>query len=304
LAGLFHSLWNAGKSNNQLRFIDENNEPDLEFISTHLGDILKANSSTGCFITQGFICRNHLGEIDNLQRGGSDYTATIIGSVLEVDEIQIWTDIDGMHSTTPITHLSFDEAGELAYFGAKILHPTCILPAKKKNVPVRIKNTLDPTADGTLISHKSINQKIKAIAAKDGITAVKIQSDRMLQAYGFLKRVFEIFETHKTSVDMITTSEVAVSLTIDNDKCLHLILDDLRQFSTVEVDTNLSIICVVGDFIADHKGYGQGIFEALNQVPLRMISYGGSKHNISVLVNALDKENALVSLHKNLFHEN
>ncbi len=292
--------------------IDSYSEPDLDFTKKYLSQILDQSPDTKCFITQGFICRNAQGEIDNLQRGGSDYTATIIGSALKAEEIQIWTDIDGMHNndpriianTRPITRLSFEEAGELAYFGAKILHPTCILPAKKNNVPVRIKNTLDASATGTLISHESVNQKIKAIAAKDGITAVKIKSERMLQAHGFLKRIFEIFATHKTSVDMITTSEVAVSLTIDDDSQLPTILEELHMFSTVEVDTSLTIICVVGDFIADHKGYGQGIFNALSHVPIRMISYGGSKHNISLLVNSSDKENALVSLNNSLFNEN
>ncbi len=289
---------------------DQFGEPDFTGISEALTQELSRFHEKTCFITQGFICKNYSGRMDNLKRGGSDYTATLIGAALDANEIEIWTDIDGMHNNDPriitdgtqaIPHLSFEEAGELAYFGAKILHPSCILPAKSKNIPVRLKSTMNPQAEGTLISDKSIDRRIKAIAAKDGITAIKIKSDRMLQAYGFLRRTFEIFETYKTPIDMITTSEVAVSLTIDNDEHLNAIVKDIEQFASVEVDQDLTIVCVVGDFIAEHKGYGGEIFNSLQQVPIRMISYGGSKHNISLLINSSHKEEALSSLNSTLF---
>jgi aspartate kinase len=290
--------------------IDKEGEPDDFYIKENLKRELNQLGDYYLVITQGFICRNVHGLIDNLQRGGSDYSASIMGAAIQADEIQIWTDIDGVHTNDPrvvekthaIAELSFDEAAELAYFGAKILHPTCIMPAKLANIPVRIKNTLEPSAPGTLISGSSSKERIRAIAAKDGITAIKIKSGRMLMAHGFLRKVFEIFETYKTSIDMITTSEVGVSVTIDNDKYLAEIIEDLKKYGSVEVDTNQVIICVVGDFIADHKGIAASVFNAVKDVPLRMISYGGSNHNISMLVKAEDKKQALVELSKNLFN--
>ena len=288
---------------------DKDSEPDLFYIRENIKREIEASPNNKLFITQGFICRNSFGEIDNLKRGGSDYSASLIGAGIEANEIQIWTDIDGMHNndprvvdnTHPIENLSFDEAAELAYFGAKILHPASIQPAKVANIPVRLKNTMQPEAEGTLVSSKSNNQGITAIAAKDNITAIKIKSGRMLLAHGFMRKVFEIFETYRTSIDMITTSEVAVSVTIDDTKYLNDIVDELKKYGTVEVDTNLSIICVVGDFIAESKGYALKIFSALEDISIRMISYGGSKHNVSLLVNTSDKKDALVSLNKNLF---
>ncbi|MDF1674135.1 MAG: aspartate kinase [Vicingaceae bacterium] len=289
--------------------IDEEGEPNTAYIKEHLQKELTTQSSINIFITQGFICRNTYGEIDNLKRGGSDYSASLIGAATNVEEIQIWTDIDGFHNndprivknTKPLSGLSFDEAAELAYFGAKILHPSSVLPAKLANISVRLKNTMQPEAPGTIICNETQKQGIKAIAAKDGITAIKIKSGRMLLAHGFLRKVFEIFETYKTSIDMITTSEVAVSVTIDDTKFLNEIVQDLKKFGTVEVDKDLSIICIVGDFIAESKGYALQIFGALKNIPLRMISYGGSFHNVSVLVNTADKKEALQSLHNTLF---
>lgn len=289
--------------------IDENEEPDMKYIETHIQPELAKNAKCKLFITQGYICRNAFGDIDNLKRGGSDYTGTIIGAAIRSDEIQIWTDIDGMHNndprivdkTHPIAELSFDEAAELAYFGAKILHPTCILPAQMRNIPVRLLNTMQPEAKGTLISSKATKDSIKAVAAKDGITAIKIKSARMLLAYGFLRSVFEIFERYKTPIDMITTSEVAVSLTIDNVKNLDAIVKELREFCTVDVDTDLSIVCVVGSFTAQKQGYAVRIFDALKNVPIRMISYGGSENNVSVLIDTKLKKEALVALNNGLF---
>lgn len=289
--------------------INEDEEPDNIAIKENLAIELAKNTDCNLFITQGFICRNSFGEIDNLKRGGSDYSASLIGAAINADEIQIWTDIDGMHNndprivnnTHPISHLSFDEAAELAYFGAKILHPSSVLPAKLNNIPVRLKNTMDPAAKGTLISSESSGTGIKAIAAKDNITAIKIKSGRMLLAYGFMRKVFEIFEAYKTPIDMITTSEVAVSVTIDDTKYLKEILEELKKYGTVDVDTNLTIICVVGDFIAESKGYALKIFDALQNIPVRMISYGGSLHNVSLLVNTSDKKEALISLNEKLF---
>lgn len=288
---------------------NKNNEPDTVYIRENLERILSDYEGTHLFITQGYICRNAFGEVDNLQRGGSDYTASLVGAALEVEEIQIWTDIDGMHNndprfvenTTSIAEISFDEAAELAYFGAKILHPTSVLPAKLANVPVKVLNTMDPEAVGTTISSSQHKNRITAVAAKDGITAIKIKSGRMLLAFGFLRKVFEIFESYKTPIDMITTSEVGVSVTIDNDRHLEEILDDLRKFSTVEVDYDQVIVCVVGDLVAENKGYANRIFEALKEIPIRMISYGGSEHNISLLVDANDKKDALQALSAKLF---
>lgn len=289
--------------------IDEEGEPNNNYIKEHLKKELQQYPENKLFITQGFICRNTYGEIDNLKRGGSDYSASLIGAAVAAEEIQIWTDIDGFHNndprfienTKPLSGLSFDEAAELAYFGAKILHPSSVLPAKLANIPVRLKNTMQSDAPGTIICNETQNTGIKAIAAKDGITAIKIKSGRMLLAHGFLRKVFEIFETYKTSIDMITTSEVAVSVTIDDTKFLNEIVQDLKKFGTVEVDKDLSIICIVGDFIAESKGYALQIFGALKNIPLRMISYGGSFHNVSVLVNTSDKKEALQSLHNTLF---
>ncbi|RKE02129.1 aspartate kinase [Marinifilum flexuosum] len=289
--------------------IDKDGEPDYFYIQENLERILAEESEHKLFITQGFICRNAYGEVDNLKRGGSDYTASLIGSVLQVDEVQIWTDIDGFHNNDPryventsaLKQLSFDEAAELAYFGAKIMHPSSIMPCKLKSVPVRLKNTLSPEEEGTLITDDETGKGIKAIAAKDGITAVKIKSGRMLLAYGFLRKVFEIFEIYKTPIDMITTSEVAISLTIDDESRLKEIESELVKFGNVEIDENQSIICIVGDFISESTGSAKKVLEALENIPLRMISYGGSKHNISVLVNQEDKVSALQALSRNLF---
>jgi len=288
---------------------DSKEEPDMEYIGAHAAAELAKRPGKTLFITQGYICRNAAGEIDNLKRGGSDYSATILGAAISAEEIQIWTDIDGMHNndprvvekTLPIAELSFDEAAELAYFGAKILHPTCILPAQMRNIPVRLLNTMQPSAKGTLITEKSTGDSIKAVAAKDGITAIKIKSGRMLLAYGFLRAVFEIFERYKTPIDMITTSEVAVSLTIDNTGSLDAIVSELKEFCAVEVDAGLSIVCVVGSLTAEKEGYALKIFEALRNIPIRMISYGGSENNVSVLVDAERKKEALIALNKGLF---
>lgn len=289
--------------------IDEDNEPIVDYITEHIQPLLDAAPKNNLFITQGYICRNSFGEIDNLRRGGSDYTASLIGAGIRSEEVQIWTDIDGMHNndprivkgTKPIANLSFDEAAELAYFGAKILHPQSVFPAQKYKIPVRLLNTMEPQAFGTLISSESEKGKIKSIAAKDGITAIKIQSSRMLLAYGFLRRVFEVFERYKTPIDMITTSEVAVSVTIDETKYLGEITKELSDFGIVEVDVNQTIICVVGDFGANTHGFASRVFEALKHIPLRMISYGGSNYNISLLVKTDDKVEALRSLHNRLF---
>ena len=289
--------------------IDEDNEPIVDYITEHIQPFLDQYPDDNLFITQGFICRNSFGEIDNLRRGGSDYTASLIGAAIRAEEVQIWTDIDGMHNndprvvkgTKPIAQLSFDEAAELAYFGAKILHPQSVFPAQKYKIPVRLLNTMEPSAKGTLITHDSERGKIKSIAAKDGITAIKIQSSRMLLAYGFLRRVFEVFERYKTPIDMITTSEVAVSVTIDEVKNLSDIIEELNSFGTVEVDSDQTIVCIVGDFGADKHGYAARVFESLKHIPIRMISYGGSNYNISLLVSTDDKVEALRSLHNRLF---
>ena len=290
-------------------YIDEEKEPDIEFISSHIQPFLEENQNTNILVTQGYICRNHEGEIENLKRGGSDYTATLLGAAIQSEEVQIWTDIDGMHNndprvvenTVPISELSFNEASELAYFGAKILHPASIWPCHKFNVPVRLKNTMDPSASGTLISDKEEIKTVKAVAAKDGITAIKIKSSRMLMAYGFLRRIFQVFENYKTPIDMITTSEVAVSLSIDDDRNLHKIESELNQFGDVMIDKGQSIICIVGNSIVEKEEVLQKVFRALENVPLRMISYGGSKYNISVLVDSRHKSLALRELNKHVF---
>jgi len=289
--------------------IDEDNEPDIPFTTENLTPILAKHKGNNLFITQGFICRNSFGEVDNLRRGGSDYTASLLGAAILAEEVQIWTDIDGMHNndprivkgTKPISHLSFDEAAELAYFGAKILHPQSVFPAQKYKIPVRLLNTMEPKAAGTVISTESEKGKIKSIAAKDGITAIKIQSSRMLLAYGFLRRIFEIFERYKTPIDMITTSEVAVSLTVDFTDNLDEIIKELHSFGTVEIDTNQSIVCVVGDFGAEKHGYAARVLDSIKHIPVRMISYGGSAYNISMLINTGDKTEALRSLHNRIF---
>jgi len=289
--------------------IDEDNEPIVEYIGEQLQTLLDAHKDQTLFITQGYICRNSFGEIDNLRRGGSDYTASLIGAAIRADEVQIWTDIDGMHNndprivtgTKPIAQLSFDEAAELAYFGAKILHPQSVFPAQKYKIPVRLLNTMDPSAAGTLITNESEKGEIKSIAAKDGITAIKIQSTRMLLAYGFLRRVFEIFERYKTPIDMITTSEVAVSLTVDDTSNLKDIVKELSDFGLVEMDHDQTIVCVVGDFSAEKRGYALPVLDAIKHIPIRMISYGGSNYNISLLLKTSDKAEALRSLHKRLF---
>lgn len=290
--------------------IDEDNEPKIDFIRHHLNELLLQSSEDNLFITQGYICRNAFGEIDNLRRGGSDYTASLIGAAIKADEIQIWTDIDGMHNndprvvkgTSPIANLSFDEAAELAYFGAKILHPQSVFPAQRFNVPVRLLNTMEPTAPGTLINKDGAAKGVvRAIAAKDDITAIRIQSSRMLLAYGFLRRVFEVFERYKTPIDMITTSEVAISLTIDDTRYLSEIEKELADFGTVEVDRNQTIVCVVGDFSRDTHGYAARVLDAVKHIPVRMISYGGSNYNISLLLQTEYKVEALRSLHNRLF---
>jgi aspartate kinase len=291
--------------------IDADGEPILEHIEKHLQALITKYPKCGTFITQGYICLNARGEVDNLKRGGSDYTASLIGAAIRADEIQIWTDIDGMHNndprivknTRPVAELSFDEAAELAYFGAKILHPATIHPAKLYNIPVRLLNTMQPEAAGTTILNKTQNSQhpIKSIAAKDNIIAIKIKSSRMLLAYGFLRKVFEVFEKYKTPIDMITTSEVAVSLTIDNPASIQQIIQEIEYFGVVEVDKNQTIICIVGEFVAENPAITSQVFQALQSIPLRMISFGGSEHNISILVNTSDKEKALNLLHEGLF---
>ena len=290
---------------------DKNAEPDPVYIKEKLLKLLDEHADAELFITQGFICRNAYGEIDNLLRGGSDYSASLIGAAIGAEEIQIWTDIDGMHNndprivkeTSPVRNLNFEEAAELAYFGAKILHPTCILPAKLNNIPVRLLNTMQPEAPGTIISNAMEKNKIKAVAAKDNITAIKIKSGRMLLATGFLRKVFEIFENYQTPIDMVTTSEVGVSVTIDNRKHLDEIVDDLKKYGTVSVDEDMVIVCVVGDFDWDNIGFEARIAQAMNEVPVRMISYGGSNYNVSLLVKASDKQKALQALSDHLFNQ-
>lgn len=290
--------------------IDRDKAADLYFIRENISKVLEASEAADYYITQGFICRNANDDIDNLQRGGSDYTATLIGAAIDSEEVEIWTDIDGFHNNDPrfventkkIDQLSFDEAAELAYFGAKILHPQTVLPAKLQNIPVRLKNTMNPSDPGTLIASESSGHGIKAVAAKDGITAIKIRSYRMLNAYGFLKNVFEIFEFFKTPIDMISTSEVSVSLTIDNVKHLNEIVSELKEYGEVEVDSDLTIACIVGEMIAEESGFAAKVFSALHDIPIRMISYGGSHHNISVLVKTELKKQTLQSLSNNLLN--
>ena len=289
---------------------DKNAEPDFNYIREHATKQLHDYPDYQIYITQGFICRNAYGEIDNLLRGGSDYTACLIGAALQSEEIQIWTDIDGMHNndprivenTKPVPQLYFEEAAELAYFGAKILHPTCIQPAKFAGVPVRLLNTMDPTAPGTIINNQMQQGTIKAVAAKDGITCIQIQSSRMLLAHGFLRKVFEIFESYKTSIDMVCTSEVGVSVTVDNRNHLSEIISELKQYGMVQVEDNMVIICVVGDLSTENVGFETLACQALKNIPVRMISYGGSNHNISFLVKQEDKKATLQALSDTLFN--
>ena len=289
---------------------DKNSEPDPVYIKEKLAAIMEKNGGQQVYITQGFICRNAYGEIDNLQRGGSDYTASLIGAAINADEIQIWTDIDGMHNndprvvdkTQPVHQLHFEEAAELAYFGAKILHPTCVQPAKYSGIPVRLLNTMEPDAEGTTISNQTEYGKIKAVAAKDNIIAIKIKSSRMLLATGFLRKVFEIFESYQTPIDMVCTSEVGVSMSIDNSAHLGEIVDELKKYGTVTVDTGMCIICVVGDLDWSNIGFETQVMDALKNIPVRMISYGGSNYNISFLIREEDKKRALQSLSDTLFN--
>ena len=289
---------------------DKNAEPDMPYIKEHLKDVMDNNQGYQIYITQGFVCRNAYDEVDNLQRGGSDYTASLIGAAMTAEEIQIWTDIDGMHNNDPrvvektdaVHQLNFEEAAELAYFGAKILHPTCVQPAKFAGIPVRIKNTMDPEADGTVIDNVLVRGKIKAVAAKDNITAIKIKSSRMLLATGFLRKVFEIFETYNTPIDMITTSEVGVSVSVDKAENITKIVDELKKYGTVTVDSDMCIICVVGDLDWSNVGFETLVTEAMRNIPVRMISYGGSNYNISFLIKESDKKKALQSLSDKLFN--
>jgi aspartate kinase len=291
--------------------IDENNEATISKIKENLIPIINQNLTEKIWITQGYICRNEIGEIANLQRGGSDYTASLIGAAINANQIQIWTDINGMHNNDPrfventfsIEEISFDEAAELAYFGAKILHPQSLIPAKENNIPVLLKNTFSPLSKGTIIKNKTVNKGFTAVAAKDGITAIKIKSYRMLMAYGFLKKVFEVFENNQTPIDMITTSEVAISLTIDDISYLSKIISELEPFGKIQVDSDLSIICVAGDFSQKKEGVTAQVFNSLKRIPIRMISYGGSNYNISLLVKSTHKIAALNSLNKGLFKE-
>lgn len=290
---------------------DKNAEPDSAYIREKLLKLLEQNPGQQVYITQGFICRNAYGEIDNLQRGGSDYTASLVGAAINADEIQIWTDIDGMHNNDPrvvdkteaVRQLHFEEAAELAYFGAKILHPTCVQPAKYAGIPVRLLNTMDPSAPGTIINNETETGKIKAVAAKDNIIAIKIKSSRMLLATGFLRKVFEIFESYQTAIDMITTSEVGVSMSIDNDTHLNDIVAELKKYGTVTVDRDMCIICVVGDLDWSNVGFETMATDAMKNIPVRMISYGGSNYNISFLVKESDKKRALQSLSDTLFNK-
>ncbi len=290
---------------------DKNADPDLTYIKEKLSVIMKENEGHKVYVTQGFICRNAYGEVDNLLRGGSDYTASLVGAAIRAEEIQIWTDIDGMHNNDPrvvdnteaVRQLHFEEAAELAYFGAKILHPTCVQPAKFAGIPVRLKNTMDPDAPGTIIDNVSVRGKIKAVAAKDNITAIKIKSSRMLLATGFLRKVFEIFESYQTAIDMVATSEVGVSMSIDNNAHLNEIVDELKKYGTVTVDSDMCIVCVVGDLDWSNIGFETLATDAMKNIPVRMISYGGSNYNISFLIRMTDKKRALKSLSETLFNK-
>lgn len=289
--------------------IDENGEPDTNYIREKLNAVLAENAGAQLYLTQGFICRNAKDEVDNLQRGGSDYTASLIGAAVGAEEIQIWTDIDGMHNndprvvegTKPVRHLHFEEAAELGYFGAKILHPTCIQPAKFANIPVKLLNTMEPDAPGTTIDNREDPGEIKAVAAKENITAITIHSSRMLLAYGFLRKVFEIFESYRTSIDMICTSEVGVTMSVDNTAHLAEIVADLKAYGTVSVDSGMCIVSVVGDMSWENVGFEARAVDAMRDIPVRMISFGGSSYNISFLIKNEDKTRALQSLSAHLF---
>jgi len=291
--------------------IDKDGEPDAFYIAENFKREIGNYPDEKIIITQGFICRNAYGEIDNLRRGGSDFTASLIGAAVNASEIQIWTDINGFHNNDPrfventrvIRQLSFDEAAELAYFGAKILHPSSVNPAREKNIPVRLKNTMDPQDEGTLITSQTILVDYKAVAAKDGISVLRIKSDRMLMAYGFIRKVFEIFEAYKTPIDMVTTSEVSVSVTVDNPRYIDQIAHDLKELGYVEIEQDQTILCIVGDFRTERTGSAPEIFEALDTIPLKMISYGGSPYSISLLIATRDKINALNLLNKYLFKQ-
>lgn len=313
---LFHLLLQEQNKDSSLVFaldflkLDQNGLPDESFLSEKLAVIISDKNDTSIYVTQGFICRNAFGEVSNLKRGGSDYSASLFAAAIKASELQIWTDIDGMHNndpryvegTYPIRELSFDEAAELAYFGAKILHPSSIKPTKKSDIPVRLLNTLEPTAKGTLVSRKSERATVKAVAAKSGITAIKIRSSEMLQAQGFLRRIFEVFELYHTSIDMVTTSEVAVSVTIDDTTYLQQILKTLTEFGHVEVDPQMSIICVVGEYLIENHSVNAMVISSLSDIPIRMISFGGSPHNISLLVSESSKVDALKALQRGLFN--
>lgn len=289
--------------------IDANDEPQVSSIKAKLSALLKQHEGKKLFITQGYICRNAKGEVDNLKRGGSDYSASLIAAAIQASVCEIWTDIDGMHNndprivkrTKPVEQLSFEEAAELAYFGAKILHPASIWPAQFYKVPVKLLNTMEPSAAGTLITEEAGSVGVKAVAAKDGIFSINIKSSRMLLAYGFLRKIFEVFEKYRTSIDMITTSEVAVSVTIDNKTFLQEIMKELEPFGAISVENDHTIISVVGNEIAQTPGVLKNLFEALSTVHVRMVSYGGSRHNISLLVSSADKTRTLQLLNKGLF---
>ena len=293
----------------EFMLIDEEDEPQLDLIRTRLTELLAKYPDHNLFITQGYICRNARGEVDNLKRGGSDYTASLIAAAIQASVCEIWTDIDGMHNndprivkkTIPVEQLSFDEAAELAYFGAKILHPTCIWPTQQQNVPVKLLNTMQPKARGTVIQKTASASGVKAIAAKDGIIAINIKSSRMLLAYGFLRKIFEVFEKYKTPIDMVTTSEVAVSVTIDNGIQLQNILRELEPFGTTEVEKDQTIVSIVGNQIVETKDVLNKIFEGLSNIPVRMVSYGGSKHNVSVLIPSSFKNQTMQKLNQKLF---
>ncbi|GAA4278422.1 aspartate kinase [Aquimarina mytili] len=288
--------------------VDSTENPNIEKVCKRIHKVLDNNIDTTLYITQGFVCRDIDGQISHLKRGGSDYTATIIGAALNASEVQIWTDIDGLHNndpryvehTQPISHLTYNEAAELAYFGAKILHPQTVSPVVDKGIPVLLKNTFDPEAQGTIISDKIHKKGLKAISAKDGITAIKIKSNRMLMAHGYLRRIFEVFDNFQTSIDMITTSEIAISLTIDNTSNLDKIIKELEGYAEITVEHDHSIICIVGESVINDKN-SYKLFEILNYIPVRMVSYGGSNNNISILVDTKDKIPTLKFLNEKLF---
>lgn len=293
----------------QIIRLDAQGEPDIEDIRARLDAELPQHDNVQVLVIQGFICSDAQGNISNLGRGGSDYSASLFGAALQSEEVQIWTDIDGVQNndprviqnTRPVRQLLFDEAAELAYFGAKILHPACVLPAQRSNIPVLLKNTLHPEDEGTLISRDHAGNGFKAVAARDNITAIRIKSSRMLLAYGFLRKVFEVFEKYKTPIDMITTSEVAVSLTIDDTSRLNEILEALQPYGKITVDHHKTMVGIVGNLNADETGLAQQLFSALNDIPIRMISYGASQYNFSILINTEDKIRTLQALNNNLF---